>query len=186
LGRLHAALADAPGGGGFDRYGPEAHVASELSCAGGVYDVARLTRIAERRAPSVSLPQQLIHRDFHLYNLLFFGGRPSGYLDFDMLMRGPRLFDLCYASIETLAKRFDEPGFPEYWFRVLGAVVKGYGEVIALTPLERRSVASVLIEIVLLHMHHFRAEPIPGRNAERVLHWLDERRQLIQSVVESR
>ena len=53
------------------------------------------------------MPEQLIHRDFHLYNLLFCDGRPSGYLDFDMLMRGPRLFDVCYCSIETLAKRFD-------------------------------------------------------------------------------
>jgi hypothetical protein len=44
---------------------------------------------------------------------------------------------------------------------------------------------SVMVEIQLLNMHHFRSDPIPGKNAERVLHWLDERRHLIQSVVES-
>jgi Ser/Thr protein kinase RdoA (MazF antagonist) len=142
LGRLHVALAEVPSMVGFDRYGPEALLASELRAAGDVYDSERLGRIAARRSPSRELPEQLIHRDFHLYNLLFCDGRPSGYLDFDMLMRGPRLFDLCYCSIETLAKRFDEPAFPD-------------------------------------------ADPIPGKNAERVLHWLDERRHLIQSVVQS-
>jgi hypothetical protein len=56
---------------------------------------------------------------------------------------------------------------------------------VTLTELERRSVVSLMMEIELLLMHYFRAQPIPGRNAERVLHWLDERRHLIQSVVES-
>jgi Ser/Thr protein kinase RdoA (MazF antagonist) len=185
LGRLHAALADVPSLQGFDRYGPEAHLVSELGGAAGSYDIERAERIAARRVSSASLPEQLIHRDYHLYNLLLSDGRPSGYLDFDMLMRGPRLFDVCYCSIETLAKRFDEPSFPEYWFRIVGAVVKGYTEHVRLTPLERKSVVSVMAEIQLLFMHHFRADAIPGKNAERVLHWLDDRRHLIQSVVES-
>ena len=185
LGLLHAALAEVPSQSEFDRYGPEAHLANELGAAVGLYDVERLVRIAARRSASERLPEQLIHRDFHLYNLLLDAGRPSGYLDFDMLMRGPRLFDVCYCSIETLAKRFDEPSFTEYWFRVLGAVFKGYAELVTLTELERKSVVSVMVEIQLLNMHHFRSDPIPGKNAERVLHWLDERRHLIQSVVES-
>jgi Ser/Thr protein kinase RdoA (MazF antagonist) len=185
LGLLHLALAEVPGHTSFERYGPEAHLAGELSAPGSGYDLARLERIAARREPSAELPQQLIHRDFHLYNVLFSKGRPSGYLDFDMLMRGPRLFDVCYCSIETLAKRFDEPEFPDYWFRVLGAILKGYTEFVPLTAIERRSVTSLMLEIELLLMHYFRADPIPGKNAERLLHWLDERRHLIQSVVQS-
>jgi Ser/Thr protein kinase RdoA (MazF antagonist) len=185
LGRLHLALAEVPSMPGFERYGPEANLSSELASVGDVYDLPRLERISARRSPSAQLPEQLIHRDFHLYNLLFSDGRPSGYLDFDMLMRGPRLFDVCYCSIETLAKRFDEPSFPDYWFRILGAIIKGYAEHVLLTELERRSVFSLMMEIELLFMHYFRAEPIPGKNAERVLYWLDERRHLIQSVVQS-
>jgi Ser/Thr protein kinase RdoA (MazF antagonist) len=183
LGRLHLALAEVPSSSGFDRYDQEVNLVSELSM-GGPYDHARVQRIVARLPPSSALPEQLIHRDFHLYNLLLSEGQPSGYLDFDMLMRGPRLFDVCYCAIETLAKRFDEPAFPDYWFRVLGAILKGYVEHVRLTPLERRSVSSLMMEIELLLMHHFRAEPIPGKNAERVLYWLDERRHLIQSVVE--
>jgi Ser/Thr protein kinase RdoA (MazF antagonist) len=185
LGRLHVALAEVPSSSGFDRYGQEANLVRELIVRGGPYDHARIERIAARLAPSVELPEQLIHRDFHLYNLLLSEGQPSGYLDFDMLMRGPRLFDLCYCAIETLAKRFDEPAFPDYWFAVLGAIVKGYVEHVSLSVRERRSIPSLMMEIELLAMHHFRAEPIPGKNAERVLYWLDERRHLIQSVVES-
>jgi Ser/Thr protein kinase RdoA (MazF antagonist) len=185
LGLLHVALAEVPSLSGFERYRREAHPANELGAAGGLYDLERLVRIAARLSASAPLPEQLIHRDFHLYNLLLNDGRPSGYLDFDMLMLGPRLFDVCYCSIETLAKRFDEPSFPEYWFRVLGAIFKGYSELVTLTALELESVVSVMVEIQLLNMHHFRSDPIPGKNAERVLHWLDERRLLIQSVVES-
>jgi Ser/Thr protein kinase RdoA (MazF antagonist) len=183
LGRLHTALAELPMVG-FERYGREAHVVGELATASTPYDVPRLERIAARRSPSAALPQQLIHRDFHLYNVLFAGDRASGYLDFDMLMSGPRLFDVCYCSIETLAKRFDEPGFPEYWFAVLGAIIKGYSEHVALTALERRSIPSLMTEIELLLLHHFRTEPVPGKNAERVLHWLDERRALIRAVID--
>lgn len=186
LGLLHVGLAEAPRCSGFDRYGPEANAVAELlGGGGGPYDQLRLERIVTRRPPAAGLPEQLIHRDFHLYNLLFAEGRPSGYLDFDMLMRGPRLFDVCYCSVETLARRFDEPGFPDYWFGILGAIVKGYVEHVPLVEVERRSVAALMIEIELLAMHHFRNEPIPGKNAERVLHWLDERRHLIQSVVQS-
>jgi len=183
LGRLHTALAELPVLG-FELYGREAHLVRELG-ATSPYDVARLERIAARRFSSAALPQQLIHRDFHLYNVLFEDDRASGYLDFDMLMSGPRLFDVCYCSIETLAKRFDEPGFPEYWFAVLGAIVKGYSQHVSLTALERRSFPSLMTEVELLLLHHFRADPVPGKNAERVLHWLDERRELIRAVVDS-
>jgi len=183
LARLHVALAAVPGVGGFEHYGPQAGLVRELGATGGLYDLARLERVLARNVSLRRLPVQLIHRDFHLYNVLFEAERPSGYLDFDMLVLGPRLFDVCYCSIETLAKRFDEPAFPDYWFRILGAIIKGYMEHVALTDEERRSVVSMMIEIELLSMHHFRGEPIPGRNAERVLNWLDERRHLIQSVV---
>jgi Ser/Thr protein kinase RdoA (MazF antagonist) len=182
LGELHLALEQAPEPDGFERYGPEAHLVDHLDGARAAYDLPRARGIAASRVASSHLPTQLIHRDFHLYNLLFTSDRVSGYLDFDMLMRGPRLFDVCYCSIETLAKRFDEPAFPEYWLRVLGAVLTGYSEHIELTVLEKSSVASLLTEIELSFMHFFRHEPVPGQNAEKVLHWIDERRDVIQQV----
>lgn len=185
LGRLHLGLAEVPNSAGFDRYGAEARVVDELGAAGDLYDVPLAQRIAARCTPSSALPQQLIHRDFHLYNLLFTGETLSGYLDFDLAQRGPRLFDVCYCSLETLAQRFDELAFPDYWFRVLGAILKGYTEHIPLTDLEKRSTVSMMLEIQLLAMHHFRNQPVPGRNAERVLHWLDARRHLIQAIVVS-
>lgn len=180
LGRLHLALVHAPELHDFETYGPEAHLVDHLQ--GAPYDLPRARRIAAARLPSAHLPAQLIHRDFHLFNLLFTDDRLSGYLDFDMLMRGPRLFDVCYCAIETLTKRFHEPGFAEYWLRVLGAVLAGYAEHIELTLFEKTSVTSLLTEIELSFMHFFRDEPIPGQNAERVLHWLDERRDAIARV----
>jgi Ser/Thr protein kinase RdoA (MazF antagonist) len=184
LARLHLALADIPSIG-FERTGADPQLIGELATAGGLYDLAQAARISARRTPWSSLPEQLIHRDFHLYNLLFTAESLSGYLDFDLAQRGPRLFDVCYCSLETLAQRFDEPGIPDYRFRVLGALLKGYSELLELTDLEKRSAVSMMLDIQLLAMHHFRAEPVPGRNAERLLHWLDARRHLIQSLVMS-
>lgn len=185
LGQLHLALEQAPEPYGFERYGPEANLVDHLDGARAAYDLPRARRIAAARLASAHLPTQLIHRDFHLYNLLLCDDRVSGYLDFDMLMRGPRLFDVCYCAIETLAKRFHEAGFPEYWLRVLGAVLTGYAEHVELTLLEKSSVASLLTEIELSLMHFFRNEPVPGQNAERVLHWLDERHDVIQRIARS-
>ena len=62
---------------------------------------------------------------------------------------------------DFVAKRFDEPGFPEYWFRVLGAIMKGYTELVALTRLERKSVVSVMIEIQLLRTKSGMEKPRP-------------------------
>jgi Ser/Thr protein kinase RdoA (MazF antagonist) len=185
LARLHVALADIPNSIGFERAGADPQMLGELGAAGDLYDLAQAARISGRRTPWSSLPEQLIHRDFHLYNLLFTAESLSGYLDFDLAQRGPRLFDVCYCGLETLAQRFDEPGFPDYWFRVLGALLKGYSELVELTDLEKRSAISMMLDIQLLAMHHFRAQPVPGRNAERLLHWLDARRHLIQSLVMS-
>jgi Ser/Thr protein kinase RdoA (MazF antagonist) len=48
------------------------------------------------------LPKQLIHRDAHPANMLFQDGQLSGWLDFEITQRGPRLFDLCYCSTSLL------------------------------------------------------------------------------------
>ena len=45
------------------------------------------------------LPKQLIHRDVHFGNFLFFEGNLSGYIDFDLSQRNIRIFDICYLCI---------------------------------------------------------------------------------------
>jgi prepilin-type processing-associated H-X9-DG protein len=55
------------------------------------------------------LPIQLIHRDAHPANMLFLDGRISGWLDFELIVRGPRLFDLCYCATSILMNGMDDP-----------------------------------------------------------------------------
>lgn len=43
-----------------------------------------------------AFPVQLIHRDFHMGNLLFENGALSGYIDFDLSHRNIRIFDVAY------------------------------------------------------------------------------------------
>ena len=50
------------------------------------------------------LPKQLIHRDVHFGNFLFFEGNLSGYIDFDLSQRNIRIFDICYFLTGLLAE----------------------------------------------------------------------------------
>jgi Ser/Thr protein kinase RdoA (MazF antagonist) len=61
------------------------------------------------------LPMQLIHRDAHPGNMLFLDGELSGWLDFEIMVRGPRLFDLCYCSTSLLIYGFDDPVKRQAW-----------------------------------------------------------------------
>lgn len=45
-----------------------------------------------------NLPKQLIHRDAHPWNMLFDEGELTGFLDFEMVVRGLPLFDVCYCA----------------------------------------------------------------------------------------
>lgn len=54
------------------------------------------------------LPKQLIHRDVHFGNFLFFEGGLSGYIDFDLTQRNIRIFDVCYFLTGLLAEETDD------------------------------------------------------------------------------
>jgi Ser/Thr protein kinase RdoA (MazF antagonist) len=61
------------------------------------------------------LPAQLIHRDLHPANMLFDKGEVSGFLDFEMVMIGPRIFDLCYCGTSLLVSAFPETEKMRLW-----------------------------------------------------------------------
>jgi len=98
------------------------------------------------------LPKQLIHRDAHPGNMLFQEGQLSGWLDFEIMQRGPRLFDLCYCSTSLLMNGFDDPAKRQAWFTLLAALVAGYESVSPLALVERRAlrVMQMSIEVIFI------------------------------------
>lgn len=141
LGELHRVLAGAPNSQRFPVFRDSAeHLLTAALARGSPFDVDRLPQLLGKVESVAALPAQLIHRDFHRGNILFRGEAVSGYLDFDLVHQGPRLFDVCYCASGVLSESFREPGYTEYWLTVVETIFRSYGRVTGLST-QKRSLA---------------------------------------------
>ena len=127
----------------------------------------------------LELPAQLIHRDAHPGNMLFEGDTLTGIVDFEMVTRGPRVFDICYCATSILISAFDEAGRREEWPGLFEAIVGGYKGVSKLAAAERRAFWAILAAIELLFIAHGLDHGDVGgaRCNERALLWLTGERE---------
>jgi Ser/Thr protein kinase RdoA (MazF antagonist) len=114
---MHLALTQCESVEGFATFGDpvRALVAALRTERSGTCDVEQLATIAATLRPVATLPQTVIHRDPHPGNMLFEDGYLSGVLDFDLMMRGPRIFDPCYCATSMLLAQFLDERHREYW-----------------------------------------------------------------------
>jgi Ser/Thr protein kinase RdoA (MazF antagonist) len=123
------------------------------------------------------LPQQLIHRDAHIGNMLFRDTVFSGWVDFDMLETNFRIFDVSYYAAGLLAAQFTNLAWRTQWMSVVRTMVDAYGDIVRLTSAEVEAVwmAMIAIEALFLGL----SLPRDVRNAESnaaICHWLFEQR----------
>ncbi len=104
------------------------------------------------------LPVQLIHRDVHFGNFLFYHGRFSGYIDFDLSQRNIRIFDLCYFCMGLLSEEECMGITKEEWFELLRNVFAGYQGKLVLSLEEIKAVPYVMQSIELLFAAWFFGE----------------------------
>lgn len=130
------------------------------------------------------LPYQTIHRDAHPKNMLFHHDQLSGFIDFDLLTQGIRIFDLCYCSTAILMEDFTNVRSRENWFCVLKELVRGYQSYIALSADEVHSVFPVLLSIQFIFVAYFnKSHPeLASLNLEG-LYWIFEHRQNIEEAL---
>ncbi len=102
-----------------------------------------------------SLPTQLIHRDVHFGNFLFFEGHLSGYIDFDLSQRNIRIFDICYFLTGLLAEETDDAFTKNQWMETLKSVIKGYESIINLSENEKYAIPCVMECIEILFVAYF-------------------------------
>ena len=127
------------------------------------------------------LPKQLIHRDLHPSNMLFDKGELTGFVDFDMVVRGPRIFDVCYCGTSILVGGFQDSAKIKKWPSLFRSLVSGYQEMCPLTSSEHLAVYGTLASIQLLFMAfslETQAEGAARCNAS-VLSWLSTNRELV-------
>lgn len=101
------------------------------------------------------LPKQLIHRDIHFGNFLFFKGNLSGYIDFDLSQRNIRIFDICYFLAGLLAEETDNTFTKNEWIENIKAVISGYESIINLSEKEKEAIPCVMESIEILFIAYF-------------------------------
>ena len=104
------------------------------------------------------LPAQLIHRDVHFGNFLFYNGGFSGYIDFDLSQKNIRIFDVCYFVLSVLSEKEKFEITEEKWFDFVGNVFAGYNKILKLTCEEKQAAVYVMECIELLFLAYFEGQ----------------------------
>jgi Ser/Thr protein kinase RdoA (MazF antagonist) len=190
IGLLHTGLRELDGATGF----PEMALVTQIDewamprireGEATVYAIA-LERIwqearSELEPVSKELPRQLIHRDPHPSNMLFSAGQLTGWVDFELVRRGPRLFDLCYCASSLLFDGFEDEEKGRLWPALFRFMVRGYEESYPLKASERRAVYGVFVAIELIFVAFWldRSNEDGARQCERLLYWLAAHRDAL-------
>lgn len=108
------------------------------------------------------LPEQLIHRDCHPGNILVQGTRVIGFIDWDDLCIGPRLFDLAYYAVHHLKWVTDDESATKRWLTALPHLLTGYRAQQSLSPAEVAAFPAAMMAYHLLLAHWFMGLPQPA------------------------
>ena len=138
-------------------------------------------------AVTAHLPRQLIHRDPHLGNILFTSDdQVAGFVDFDLAVRGLRVFDLCYCSTGMLSEADDCDALASQWGELVIALIDGYEGIGDLCSAEKKAIWHVMLAIQCLFIAYF-CEQDPNvkqaRKNSRILMWLHENRDFVNNAV---
>ena len=190
IGLLHTGLRELDGASGFPEIALVTHIddwaiprireGGAAVDAGGLAQIWREAR-SELEPVHGKLPRQLIHRDSHPSNMLFSKGRLTGWVDFELVRRGPRLFDLCYCASSLLVEGFEDREKGRLWPALFRAMVRGYEEFCPLADSERRAVFGVFVAIELIFIAFWidRGNKDAAGQCERLLYWLAAHRDVL-------
>lgn len=99
------------------------------------------------------LPEQLIHRDCHPGNILVQGTRVIGFIDWEDLCIGPRIFDLAYFAAHQLKRVTDDEAAMQQWLTDLPQLLMGYRSQQNLSQAEVSALAYAMLAYHLLLAH---------------------------------
>lgn len=101
------------------------------------------------------LPSQIIHRDLNPENILI-SENNYGFIDFDITEKNIRIFDICYCATAMLSETFNSESYDnDKWGDILDNLVKGYDDVIQITPYEKHAIPYVICSIQIICINYF-------------------------------
>lgn len=104
------------------------------------------------KSSHIKLPKQLIHRDIHPSNMIFYRNKLKGFIDFEIPTYGIRIFDPCYCSTSILTSKFKGKKARKKWINLLVSILKDYDSINRLKKTEINAIFYVLLSIQLLFM----------------------------------
>ncbi len=118
----------------------------------------RVLRLARQNAIETALcglPEQLIHRDCHPGNLVVDGTRVIGFIDWEDLCVGPRLFDLAYYAAHCGKLAIGDHVSFQRWLAYLPHLLNGYLDHHTLTQKEVLGFPYMMMayHLLLAHWH---------------------------------
>jgi Ser/Thr protein kinase RdoA (MazF antagonist) len=129
-------------------------------------------------AAIVDLPTQRTHGDCNVGNVLVHGGVVTGFIDFDHLPAGPRVYDLGNYLVSRLGAHVDH-GDPDAMLPVLRHYVAGYHSAYLLSERELVAVVPLMFTIAIgsadWHLHGWVPNPAGYRRDRRTIEWLAPR-----------
>jgi Ser/Thr protein kinase RdoA (MazF antagonist) len=108
-------------------------------------------------------------------------------LDFELIVRGARLFDLCYCATSILMNGMDDLDKRLRWLALLEAMVEGYVSLNPLMAVERSALWYVLLSIEVIfaaYLTHIKDGEGVTQNLEALV-WIYENRNRIQAAVKT-
>lgn len=131
------------------------------------------------------LPKQIIHRDIHPGNMLFNGYELTGIVDFELSVKGIRVFDPAYCSTSILISTFDNEDKRSLWKDILFEILSAYNKINQLTEEERIGFIYVLYSIhVIFIAFCCTVNNIDAAKCnERALKWLYKNQGMINKCI---
>ncbi|WP_316569420.1 phosphotransferase [Neobacillus sp. YIM B06451] len=118
------------------------------------------------------LPRQLIHRDAHIHNILFFDNKLSGVIDFEIAEVNVRIFDICYCCTSILSEVFHNESLREKWMLFVGEIVAAYNRVNPISMIELKSIWYVMLSIQTIFMAYFIKDPSVYELNKAMFKWI--------------
>jgi Ser/Thr protein kinase RdoA (MazF antagonist) len=131
-----------------------------------------------------SLPRQLIHRDMHLWNLMFDNNLFTGYLDFEISQKNVRIFDICYLGASMLVDKYQDPERVKAWKEIFRGVIDGYQGLSMLSENEKDAfhMMFVMIEVIFSAFFAKLGQKETSDSCVDMTNWLYKNKALLEEV----
>ena len=151
-----------------------------------------MTRVAGEVAHVCrQLPEQLIHRDTHLGNILLHEDYSvAGFVDFAMSRLGPRVYDLCYCCTDMLGNADTGTRIRDglEWGQMVSGLLEGYQRTIPLDEAEKRAMWHIMLVIqgsfVACYSHDASKMAWAIKNLNMLL-WLHSNREYVDQLAQA-